>query len=417
MVNKIEINNYKSISNLELELKRFNILIGENGCGKSNILESITFGSAASSDKLDNEFLTSRGVRVTDSKFMKSAFNKADNLKEITISFNLVPHKEVSEDKIGYSIKNIDGNYSKWEVSLLEKANPFLIEWSKEYAAELINKEKAIKVIKRKSNKEKTDKAVANILKIFEQNNIEENQWINFFSNFVVKGLANTITKQVSNFIIFSPENTSLRLFEKEGQIQPLGINGEGLLKLIKSFGAEENQPKIEILKKNLKLINWFEDFEIPEKDTFENEAYLAIKDKFLTDELGYFDQKSSNEGFLFLIFYFSLFISEDTPTFFAIDNIDASLNPKLCTELIKILVKLSKEFDKQVILTTHNPAILDGLDLNDPEQNLLVVYRNKFGHTKTKKITPPEPLQGQSPIKLSEAFLRGNIGGLPKNF
>lgn len=414
MVNKIEINNYKSISNLELDLKRFNILIGENGCGKSNILESIAFGSAASSDKLDNEFLTSRGVRVTDSKFMKSAFSKETNLSDVSIIFNLV--RNGISDKVGFSISNKEGHYSKWNISLIDKVNPFLIEFSKDYALKLIEEEKeSLKI--NKDIPKVSEESLLNFIKIFNSNKIEESKWVDIVYDIVIKGLATTISKDISDFIIYSPENTSLRLFEKEGQIQPLGINGEGLLKLIKFFGSEANQPKLKILKKYLRLINWFEDFEIPEKETFENEAYLSIKDKYLDYELGYFDQKSSNEGFLFLIFYFSLFISSDTPKFFSIDNIDASLNPKLCSELIKILVKLSKEFDKQVILTTHNPAILDGLDLSDPDQNLLVIYRNKLGHTKTKKITSPEPLPGQSPIKLSEAFLRGNIGGLPKNF
>ena len=103
-------------------------------------------------------------------------------------------------------------------------------------------------------------------------------------------------------------------------------------------------------------------------------ERTLQIRDRFLADELAYFDQRSSNEGFLFLLFYFALFIAKETPSFFAIDNIDASLNPKLCSELMGRLVALATKHDKQVIITTHNPAVLDGLDLNDEEQRLLVV-------------------------------------------
>lgn len=128
-------------------------------------------------------------------------------------------------------------------------------------------------------------------------------------------------------------------------------------------------------------------------------------------------DQRSANEGFLFLLFYFALFISPDTPAFFAIDNVDASLNPKLCSELLKEIAALAEKHKKQAILTTHNPAVLDGLDLNDDEQRLLVVHRNRQGHTRVRRVHPPKPLEGQAPMKLSEAFLRGYIGGLPKNF
>ncbi len=129
------------------------------------------------------------------------------------------------------------------------------------------------------------------------------------------------------------------------------------------------------------------------------------------------FDQRSANEGFLFLLFYLTLFISHATPAFFAIDNVDASLNPKLVTTMIEQLVQLATEHDKQVIFTTHNPAVLDGLDLGDPEQRLFVAERGKDGATRVRRVEAPKPLEGDAPVPLSEAFVRGYLGGLPKNF
>ena len=112
-------------------------------------------------------------------------------------------------------------------------------------------------------------------------------------------------------------------------------------------------------------------------------------------------------------MFYFTLFISKDTPAFFAIDNIESSFNPKLCTKIIEVLQKLAVKHNKQVILTTHNPFILDGLDLSDEDQRLLVVRRNDEGHTKIRHIEyKPERKK-----KLSELWMSGAIGGLPDNF
>ena len=88
-----------------------------------------------------------------------------------------------------------------------------------------------------------------------------------------------------------------------------------------------------------------------------------------------------------------------------------------MCSRLLTELAGLAKTYDKQAIVTTHNPAVLDGLDLNDDEQRLFVIYRNKLGHTKAKRILKQEPAEGQAPVPLSEAFLRGYLGGLPKNF
>src|SRR5262249_40889274 len=79
---------FKSISNLKMPLGRVNVLIGENGSGKSNILEAIAMASAAAADKLDHEFLASRGIRVTAPDFMRSAFNAKKNL-EIKINLEI----------------------------------------------------------------------------------------------------------------------------------------------------------------------------------------------------------------------------------------------------------------------------------------------------------------------------------------
>ena len=152
--------------------------------------------------------------------------------------------------------------------------------------------------------------------------------------------------QDLSPFLIYSPEQISLRNFEKEGQIQPLGIHGEGLFKLLKVLSLDHQSDKFGELKERLQLIDWFKDFEISSY-LVSGEARLAVQDKYLDQQLAYFDQNSANEGFLFLLFYFALFISNDTPNFFAIDNLDASLNPRLCRQLLKELVELATKYDK----------------------------------------------------------------------
>ncbi|MNZ85961.1 hypothetical protein D3C78_1047690 [compost metagenome] len=230
------------------------------------------------------------------------------------------------------------------------------------------------------------------------------------------KERSNNVFSCLSGFIIYSPENTALRTFEREGQIEPLGINGEGLLKLLSVFEVENNEMALRNIKSSLKLLGWFKDFRIVPASA-NSPSRMEISDRWVHEQLNRFDQKSSNEGFLFLVFYFALFSSKLTPSFFAVDNIDASLNPKLCQKLTTQLYKLSCENDKQVILTTHNPAVLDGLNLDDPEQRLFVISRGTRGQTRIRRIEKPEQVEGMRPSKLSEAFLRGTLGGLPKGF
>ena len=204
-----------------------------------------------------------------------------------------------------------------------------------------------------------------------------------------------------------------MRKFDADNAIHPLGRNGEGLFAYLKEISQKENG--IEILKEikeNLCILDWFDDLEIP-KDQLSNEFSLRVKDKYINDTLHFFDQRSTNEGFLYLLFYLTLFISDDTPSFFAIDNLEASFNPKLCREITKRLILLAKQHNKQVIVTTHSPAILDGLDITNDNERLFVIRRNIDGYTKANRIE----YKTDTNLALSEAWLKGYIGGLPENF
>ncbi|PZO35441.1 MAG: chromosome segregation protein SMC [Pseudanabaena frigida] len=398
MFTEVQIENYKSIQSLKINLGRVNVFIGENGCGKSNILEAIALASAAAANKLDNEFLAPRGIRVTEPEFMRSAFDKENVTKEIKITL-----ERVDQNLLIFVMQHDNKPYSNWtSVRTFNQASQLvdsLKEQTDEQVLGYINKylEKLVVTLVQEGKVIPKDPPVFNLQMV-----------LNAISNNVIQ-----TNLEITNFLIYSPENSSLRTFIEEGQIQPLGTKGEGLLKLLRVLS---NPPeKINEIKQRLELIDWFDDFKIYQNS--EIERNIQIKDRYLDKELPYFNQRSSNEGFLFLMFYFALFVSDDTPKFFAIDNIENALNPKLCTRLIQELVELAKKYDKQVIFTTHNPAVLDGLDLHDDEQRLFTIYRNIYGHTKAERIFPPEPLDDDDPVPLSEAFLNGYIGGLPNNF
>lgn len=418
MIRKLQINNYKSLHELTLDVGRFNVFIGENGCGKSNLLEAIALFAAAASEKLDHEFLSSRGIRVTEPQLMRSAFSDESRQQPIKIAVGF-GNLDVVEK---YTLFNDNQAYAKWislEAGVSKKLTKLwkrLIEHNKEID-ELIQKNKSIGKDEDELKKAYSllgtipdlEKQLWQSTADFFEGNKEYAQNYREHSEIIVNN-----EDKLKNFIIYSPENTALRNFYKEGQIEPLGINGEGLLKLLKVIQSKSSEQRQDI-HSSLQLFDWYAEIEIP-KDLSQSEDKVTITDRYLTLA---FDQRSANEGFLFVLFYIALMVSDDTPKIFAIDNIDTSLNPKLCTKLIKELVRLAKKYDKQVFVTTHNPAILDGIDLSDDEQRLLVVSRNKQGHTRYKRITLEDKPRSSTneDLKLSEAFLRGYLGGLPKGF
>ncbi len=357
MIKKIEIQNYKSIENLELEIGRFNIFIGENGCGKSNLLEALAFALYAD----DAGKLALKGIRVTEPKYFRSGFSSS-KLNNISIGLY-----DVDDDKYELIWSNSDTAYSKWEFQ--ESFDSTSVKGANGKTHDTLQR--------------------------------------------ATQGII--YAHEVADYILYAPENYFLRNYNIDGPYeQPLGCRGEGLLKLLKIIKQEKPEEFKEIVE-NLHLIDWFSNIEINE-DSFSG-AEFRLTDKYLEDGIGGFDIKNANEGFFLLLFYVTLFVSDYTPKFFAIDNIDTALNPKLCTKMIEILGGLARKHGKQVLITAHNPSILDGINLNDSEQRLFAVSRNKNGYTKANRIEKKAPLEGEKTLRLSEQFLRGYIGGIPKNF
>jgi len=399
MIREITVQNFKSLEDLHLPLGRVTVLIGENGAGKSNILEAVAFLGAAAHHKLDAEFLHVRGVRVTPERLPLSAFHqrKTGWLSHSFYMQAIGRHKASKCDVMIVDDRKTGGLFGGWTVSS-GPPNPALVPLSIEMSADAY---RSLQLIDKRP-KELPPKHAPVLRDLFES------------AQRVVIEIERAKRLFPTPFVIYSPENTALRTFETEGQMRPLGVRGEGLFKLVQRF-AEESPERFKALRKELKLFDWFSDFNIPKRLGL-GESRLDIKDRFLAAK-HLLDQRSANEGFLFVLFYICLFLSPQTPKFFAIDNIDASLNPKLCAELMRRIVALAKQEDKQVIITTHNPAILDGLDLKDKEQMLYAVQRDSKGRTVAKRIEAPKPQRGEPALKLSHAYLRGLIGGLPKNF
>ncbi len=389
LVREVSIENYKSIRKLTVELGRVNVLIGANGSGKSNLLEAIALGSAGARGKLDNEYLVPRGIRVTEPSFMRSAFPNDDEASSVVVSF-VAPGELPLRIVVSPEYRNFASSLVGIESMDLDAIGAML--------SDAIEK----KILQKHPGEATTDiRAYAD----------------SFIDQMRLRELAAAKQHKLRppDFLIYAPENSALRIFQSEPQILPLGIKGEGLFAHLKALSAPDHADHLAEIGDRLSLLDWFERFEIP-KDLAPGERSLLIRDRYLA-EGALFDQRSANEGFLFLLFYLTLFISHATPAFFAIDNVDASLNPKLVTTMIEQLVELAAKHDKQVIFTTHNPAVLDGLDLADSEQRLFVTERGKDGATRLRRVEAPKPLDGDAPVPLSEAFVRGYLGGLPKNF
>ncbi|WP_196587424.1 AAA family ATPase [Aliivibrio fischeri] len=425
MIKAIEIKNFKSAEKLNLKFGRINTFIGENGSGKSTVLEALAFAVAAENDRLESEFLENRGIRITSPEFMRSCFNdeSVDNPIEIKLFLN-----DEGSTARNYIFENKNEFFSEWKIvkDTIVNSSPDESVSSKDYYSikarikafnKLLSRDEFSKILNSDNSELKASvEHLKNEEFLKEIDDAEE----------LIKELESTVTEgmePLNNFAIYSPENKQLRNLKEEGALRPIGIQGQGLFKLLRQIHKEQPDAMRDI-EKGLKLIGWYESMDLDnEPELIEDE--LFIKDRYLPMS---FTQRSANEGFLYMLFYMALLVSKVTPRIFAIDNIDAALNPKLCTKLMTYIVELAEKYDKQVFLTTHNPAILDGINLFDEQQKLFVVSRKKRGQTSvrefkssqmptTHNIAKKFDTKNEEYLMLSEAMIRGYIGGIPKGF
>ena len=391
MLRNITIKNFKSIVDLTLDLGQFNVIIGANGCGKTNILEAIAFAAAANVKKLEQEFLINRDLRLTKPELMVNAFEEgAYELEE-------GPLKDFSDGAFFVSI----GEDGKMNRQIAIAHQPETNTWHNMSA--YANQEDYA-FLNSIQGAELDEESFKDNIQALQKNHPEE------FARLIE--LFRPVQSDINAFLIYHPTEKHLKEV-KDSPIFPLGIRGEGLLQYLKDKSLQTDYKEMfESINEGLGMLDWFDDVAVP-GDLLSNEYKLSIGDRYLRDSMHFFDQRSTNEGFMFLLFYLTLFNSKDTPTFFSIDNMETALNPKLCTELTSRLIKTAKEKDKQVIMTTHSPFVLDGLDLSDDEVRLFVARRDIDGHTRLERIMYREDRN----MPLSELWMSGLIGGLPDNF
>ena len=412
MIRELKISNFKSIINETIELSNVNIFIGENGCGKTNILEAVATLSAAKDHNLNINGLSSKGVRVTKPLLTMSSFIGQKQKKEIGLSAKFAFTDEIAECSI-YPV-NKDDIYSEWkdikENFFDDTLNSAISEQFETIEIEKKIDEQISKLLKDDFKNELSFSALKRNLRLEIAHKLKQ-------------GIFEGITEKntfISKFLIFNLNTQSLRGIINNSKEIPLGINGEGLDVLLHDFSRDEWSE----LKNFNYLISWLDEILIDETDSLKykghklgrSASFLYFKDKYMRKNNNIFAAENSNEGVLNILFYLALLISRKTPKFFAIDNIESSLNPKLCRALMKIISNLAIEQNKQVLITTHNPAILDGINLFDERQRLFIVKREDEGNTKVERLKLKPEIK-EKDLKLSEMWMRGYLGALPNNF
>ena len=166
-----------------------------------------------------------------------------------------------------------------------------------------------------------------------------------------------------------------------------------------------------------MEMIDWASDIsiDVPKKRNINpnvptTRQIIEFKDKFMK-ETAQFTGYDASEGALYVLFMLCLAMHPKCPTIFAVDSFDHALNPRLAKKMIQVFCQQIIENDKYVFLTTHNPLVLDGLDISNDDIRLFSVERDKNGYAQIKRIKVSQELinEGQ-PLSRLWIMLKGIV-------
>ena len=169
-----------------------------------------------------------------------------------------------------------------------------------------------------------------------------------------------------------------------------------------------------------LDLIDWASDFDFaaPKRANLNPgvpsaRQVIEFKDRFLKKVLHLRDMMPVKGLYMYYLCY-CMAMHPESPNMFAIDSFDHALNPRLAKRLTEIFSQLILESQRTVFMTTHNPLVLDGLDLCNDDIRLFAVSRNEDGYAVIERIKVSKELL-ESGQPLSRLWINGRLGGVPE--
>ena len=388
-IEKIAIKNFKSLYDVSFEPGKVNVFIGANGSGKSSVLEAIGILSAAMSDRVNNNALQRKGIRLSTSALYKSKFSSI-KMEGATVDFNI-------------EWENRDSKYSYLTYLAVPKEDD---SWK--YFAENVMKNN--ESVFGRSNRSAT----------------QTNNKVGYYAlaEQLAKDEYREFLKYIENYGIYQPDTLTLRgTVPDPAQTMPIGLNGgrlaEAMADLITYVDGDLMFGSM-VMEDVLELLDWASEFKVgkPKKSILNpgvpsTQQIVEFKDKYLKDTAA-FTGYDASEGALYVLFMLTLAMHDKAPKMFAIDSFDHALNPRLAKKVTEIFSKKIIEENKTVFMTTHNPLVLDGLDLSDDNIRLFTTDRNKNGLVEIHRVQVSEELIKMNQ-PLSRLWINGLLGGVPE--
>ena len=394
MLDHLSVRTFKSLDDVTVGLGLVNVFIGANGSGKSNLLEALGILSAAADGKVDDQTLLARGVRPGLPALYKSAFPARPGRR-------IPPHLYFGARR----------GQARYEVSLHNPLKDPAPAWRFKTELWEDGDGRLLERLPVKANRTNPERGLA-ALKAVE----------------APAGAALDLLGLLQDYVIFSPATAVLRGVAPETQPRrPVGLSGGNLPRAIRDLLKQRkwDDRSRRICREVLGLVDWAEKFgwspsdRLPLSPTAAASAgVIRFRDRFMREDRNVLSGYDASEGALYALFLAVVAGHEASPALCAVDNADHGLNPRLARSLMEYLCQwyLDSGEPRQILLTTHNPLVLDGLPLQDERVRLFTVSRTVSGRTSVRRVAVDDSLRerAEQGWSLSRMWVMGHLGGVP---
>jgi predicted ATPase len=368
MIKKLKVQNYKSLKNVELELDKFNVLIGPNASGKSNLLDCLVFLSEIAQKGID-ESLKGRGgyehvLFYGEKGNIELSIDFISGTKRSNY-FISISDEEVVEEGLSINGKKIIERHLRQAKILVspdteEYSSHGLLPWSSAISTAITFSE-----IKARDEYKKAVEFLPN--------------WRSY--NFITSEMRRTYSAK-RNLI--------------------LDRNGGNLAQVLLSLHNERPKTfdKIEnMLKEAIPQVD-----ELLTPLTEGGETYVAMREKGFDSPFDYFQV---SDGTLKLLAYITAIATEE-PGLISFEEPENFIHPRL----FELLSEVLKKSDKQIILSTHSPYLVDWVEPED-----VIIVEKKDQETVASRIKDRDKLKKRLEeigLSLGEYWYGGGLGGNP---
>ena len=388
MLETLVVRTFKSLEDVTVHLGLVNVFIGANGSGKSNLLEALGVLSAAADGKVGDQALLARGVRPGVPSLYKSAF-------PVTPGKKVPPH-------LYFGAYGSSANY---EVSLHNPLKQPAPVWRFKTERWGTGDEKSSLVGRSPARDKNPERGLA-ALKAVD----------------VADGPALDLLKLLQDYAIFSPTTSVLRGVSPESQPrQPVGLSGGDLPRAVFGLIRKGDAHNERIRRDLMDMVDWADKIAVVSSAPASGSRFKTVirfRDRFMRIDRGMLSAQDVSEGVLYALFLAVISGHKECPALSAVDNADHGLNPRFARSLMKNLCQWYMDADepRQILMTTHNPLVLDGLPLQDDRVRLFTVSRTSSGRTSVRRVEINEGLlkQAKAGWTLSRLWVMGHLGGVP---